>query len=229
MADDKILDKVRALLAKAAGTEYPAEAEAFLAKAEALMARHAIDQAMLDNSDRSNDEPAMRVIRLGAPYPVAKAILLQEIAVAHRCQSVYGYGPDRNDAHVFGFQSDLDAVELLFASLLAHGVRTMLAETPVGNTRSFRNSFLQQYAWRIGERLQAARRVAEREYESETGVSSGLVLAGRDDMVRSVMPSTVSRRTTSSGRGGRAGRSAANSADLGQQRVAGGVRGAIGG
>mgnify|MGYP003491477332 CR=1 FL=1 len=44
MADDKILDKVRALLAKAAGTEYPAEAEAFLAKAEALMARHAIAQ-----------------------------------------------------------------------------------------------------------------------------------------------------------------------------------------
>ena len=45
--DDPVLAKVRALLAQAESTTFEAEAEAFTAKAQELMARHAIDAALL--------------------------------------------------------------------------------------------------------------------------------------------------------------------------------------
>ena len=43
-----VLDKVRALLAKAESTTFDAEAEAFTAKAQELMARHRIDRAVFE-------------------------------------------------------------------------------------------------------------------------------------------------------------------------------------
>jgi hypothetical protein len=45
--DERILDKVRALLAKAESTEFPEEAEALSARAQELMAKYSIDQAVL--------------------------------------------------------------------------------------------------------------------------------------------------------------------------------------
>ena len=43
---DRILDKVRALLAKAESTQYAEEAAAYTAKAQELIATHAIDIAV---------------------------------------------------------------------------------------------------------------------------------------------------------------------------------------
>ncbi|MDP9441581.1 MAG: DUF2786 domain-containing protein, partial [Actinomycetota bacterium] len=45
--DDRILSRVRALLAKAESTEFAPEAEAFTEKAQELMARYAIDDPVL--------------------------------------------------------------------------------------------------------------------------------------------------------------------------------------
>ena len=45
--DDKLLLRVRQMLAKAESTTYEAEAEAFTAAAQQLMARPSIDEAML--------------------------------------------------------------------------------------------------------------------------------------------------------------------------------------
>ena len=50
-ARDKMMARIRALLAKAEGTEYAAEAEALTAKAQDLMTRHAIDEALLHAHD----------------------------------------------------------------------------------------------------------------------------------------------------------------------------------
>jgi hypothetical protein len=50
--DERILARVRALLAKAESTNYPAEAETFTAGAHALMARHSIDHALLAAAGR---------------------------------------------------------------------------------------------------------------------------------------------------------------------------------
>src|SRR5579875_2573250 len=45
--DEKMLARVRALLAKAEATTYPAEAETFTTAAQAMMARHSIDLSMI--------------------------------------------------------------------------------------------------------------------------------------------------------------------------------------
>ena len=67
-APDGILDKVRALLAKAESTQFEAEAEAFTAKAQELMTRHRIDRAVLNASDDLGDAPAGRRLGIDDPY-----------------------------------------------------------------------------------------------------------------------------------------------------------------
>ena len=49
---ESLLSKVRALLSKAESTEHEAEAEAFLAGAQRLIASHAIEQGELSEADR---------------------------------------------------------------------------------------------------------------------------------------------------------------------------------
>ena len=63
---------------------------------------------------------------------------------------------------VVGFPADLNAVELLFTSLLVQANTAMLRaggkkdEFGRSRTRAFRQSFLVSYAIRIGERLEEA-------------------------------------------------------------------------
>lgn len=58
--DDRVLARVRALLAKAESTEFPDEAEALLAKAQALISRHAIDRAAVAGETRPGGGAAAR-------------------------------------------------------------------------------------------------------------------------------------------------------------------------
>src|SRR5690349_24678935 len=60
--DAKVLDRVRALLAKAESTSYEEEADAFTAKAHQLMSRYAIDAALPDRG-RSAGGAASRRLR----------------------------------------------------------------------------------------------------------------------------------------------------------------------
>src|SRR4051794_37528109 len=66
-ADTRVLDRVRALLAKAESTDFPAEAEAFSAKAQELIARHSIEEA-LTARDRAEVVPFARRIGVDHPY-----------------------------------------------------------------------------------------------------------------------------------------------------------------
>ena len=60
------------------GTEFPAEAETLLAKAQELMARHAIDSAMV--AGPPGDGPTGVRVPVDDPYAGAKSILLGEVA-----------------------------------------------------------------------------------------------------------------------------------------------------
>jgi Protein of unknown function (DUF2786) len=157
-ADERVLGRVRALLAKAESSTFPAEAEAFTAGAQALMARHSIDLALLAATDRNfSDEPTGRRIGIDNPYEGQKAMLLEVVAQANRCRIVWSQ--QLGFCTAVGFPADLDAVDLLFTSLL---IQATTAMTQAGSrthangrsrTRSFRQSFLTAYADRIGERL----------------------------------------------------------------------------
>lgn len=57
----KIADTIRALLAKAASTEFEHEAEVFLAKAHELMEKHQLDASDLENDDPLGHEDAYEV------------------------------------------------------------------------------------------------------------------------------------------------------------------------
>jgi hypothetical protein len=234
--DTRLLDRVRALLAKAESTEYPAEAEAYTAKAQQLIARHSIDEALL--VARSGDAavvPFARRIGVDHPYEGEKASLLDAVARANRCHTVWS--PELGFLTVFGFDADIDAVDLLHTSLLVQANRAMaLAEPPGGKAgrarlKAFRQSFLVAFGVRIGERLAGAAQAALTEAASaqdcpaqdSPAVSAAdllPVLASRDEQVREAMQSAFPR--TVRARGGRAdsregwdsGRAAADRAAL---------------
>ncbi len=166
-ADTRILGKIRALLAKAESTEFPEEAEALSARAQELMAKHSIDHALLAAQSGNRDKPAGRRLPVDNPYESPKATLLHAVAQANRCRSVWQKA--LGISTVIGFPSDLDAVELLFTSLLVQANTAMLREGTKrdaygrSRTRAFRQSFLVAYALRIGERLSQATVHAEQE------------------------------------------------------------------
>ena len=132
--DERILNKVRALLAKAESTEFPEEAEALSARAQELMAKYSIDQAVLAARKGYKDSPAGRRLPVDNPYESPKASLLQMIASANRCRTVWY--KQLGMSTVIGFPADMDAVELLFTSLLVQANTAMLRAgangTPTG-------------------------------------------------------------------------------------------------
>ncbi len=223
--DAKVLAKVRALLAKAESTEFPEEAEALSTKAQELITRHAIDQALLVAGDPADGAPPVgRRVPVEDPYATGKAQLLSAIARANRCRMVwdksYGFGT------VFGYAGDLDAVELLHASLLVQATSAMAAAGSqvdargVSRTRSFRSSFLTAFAHRIGERLRATTETNIAAADEALGDGRLLpVLAAREDAVEAavaeVFPGLVAHRTSVGNRAGWiAGRVAADRAEL---------------
>jgi hypothetical protein len=160
--DERVLSRIRALLAKAEATTSEAEAEAFTAGAQERMARHSIDMAMVhaangDARGPRGERPANRRIWIDPPYEQSKTVLLNAVSAANRCRSVWT--KNIGFCTVIGFEPDLDAVEALFTSLLVQATMAMTRagriEEAGGRARSktFRQSFLAAYAFRIGERL----------------------------------------------------------------------------
>lgn len=224
--DGRVLAKVRALLAKAESTTFDEEADALTAKAQELMARYAIDQAMLHHGDPDEAPIGLRTA-IDDPYAGAKAHLLGVVASANRCRTVwfdsYGF------CTIFGFSVDIDIVEVLYTSLLVQATRAMTAAGSVrdsagrSRTRSFRQSFLVAFARRIDERLQNATGTAAAEAGEVHGGDLLPVLAGRcaavDDALADAFPQLVSRNLSVTNYAGWvAGRVAADMAVLGPEQ-----------
>jgi hypothetical protein len=235
-ADERLLGKIRALLAKAESTEFAEEAEALSARAQELMAKYSIDHALLAAESGRKEEPGGRRIAVDNPYEAPKASLLQTVAQANRCRIVWA--KELGLVTVIGFPADLDAVELLFTSLLVQANSAMLRAGTKrdahgrSRTRAFRQSFLVSYAIRIGERLSAAtghaeqQAAAEQAAQHQAGAGAGgkdLVpfLAARhqavDDAVDAMFGDTLTRsravRATDA-EGWQSGRAAADMASL---------------
>ncbi|MEU7926475.1 DUF2786 domain-containing protein [Micromonospora sp. NPDC049107] len=185
-----MLDRVRALLAKAESTTFPAEAEALTGKAQELIARHSIDEALLAAGTERGELPSGVRLGVETPYAGAKALLVQEVAAANRCEAIWS--DDLGFTTVLGWPADLVAVELLYTSLLVQATAAMLrgrAERRPGSgrrTKVWDESFLNAFALRIGERLRTATDAAtEAAGQTEAGADRLLpVLAARGEAVR---------------------------------------------
>ncbi|CAN5504672.1 DUF2786 domain-containing protein [soil metagenome] len=184
--DDPVLVKVRALLAQAESTTFDAEAAAFTAKAQELMARHAIDAALLWASSERNERPTTIRLPIDDPYADIKALLLHLMAQRSRCRAVRHVHYDL--VSVVGFASDVAATELLFTSVLVQSQAALQAEAakaaPGARTRSrsFRSSFLMSFTQRIDQRLAEINTAVEEGAGDHRG-SLVPVLAARDDAV----------------------------------------------
>ncbi|PSK95709.1 uncharacterized protein DUF2786 [Murinocardiopsis flavida] len=235
-ADPRMLDKVRALLAKAEATDFPKEAEALSARAQELMARNSIDYALLAANNGRRDATITRRIPVDGPYESPKAVLLEEVATANRCRSIlhgrWGL------ASVIGFASDIDAVEMLFTSLLVQATSAMTAEggrrraDGTSRTRSFRQTFLIAFAQRIGERLAESTAAAEEQAAAElSGADLLPVLAARDRAVDDAFAESFPEATFASagrtvdGEGWSSGTAAADRAELHARRRVGEAHG----
>ena len=215
---DRLLHRIRGLLAKAEATDHPAEAETFTAKAQELMTRHAVDEAVLRNNQHEDIPVATRRVHLESPYAGVKATLLDAVARPNRCRTVLLVSYDISV--LVGTPLDVDQTEMLFTSLLIQATRAM---AEAGHRRAgsfdrsaaFRRSFLTAYATRIGERLQEADRSTTATYGAELVP----LLQREADAVTAEFerqfPHTVSRGSGYlDARGWEAGRAAADRAAL---------------
>lgn len=196
--ESRMLTRIRALLAKAEATGFPEEAEALTAKAQELMARHSVDEALLSAQAPDPDAPGACRIGVEPPYEQAKAVLLDAVAGANHCRAVWN--EPLGFSTVVGFEADLEVVELLYTSLLVQA-QTAMAKAEAAQraggrkrTKTFRQSFLAAYAHRIGTRLTRA---------AETQVSDDLlpVLATREVAVTTRLDQMFPETTTTRLRG----------------------------
>lgn len=213
--DTRMVDRVRALLAKAESTQYPEEADAFTAKAQQLITEHCLHEAL--SAAAPKDQPGLVRILADDPYADAKSLLITAVAAANRCRAIWF---DRfGFATVVGYQADLEAVEIIHASLLVQATRSMAmvgSDHRLQRSPSFRRSFLFAFASRIGERLREAE-VIGRDAVADDRLLP--VLAARDsrveDVTNELFPHLVEQSVSiTNGHGWAAGKSAADHADL---------------
>jgi hypothetical protein len=215
--DAKALRTIRALLAKAESTEFEAESESFMAKAQELMTRHSIDLAILAAAAHGGSATIgveSRRVHVENPYADEKSVLLHVIAEANGAKAIWM--PDVGIATVMGDPVDLRLTDVMFTSLLLQAQRFSDRRTP-----RFRRAFFLAFASRVGERLEESRKVATAEAEIEYGSALAPVLAHKatavEEAYRAAFPDAVTReRRTVDAAGWYAGRDAANRADIGK-------------
>jgi hypothetical protein len=229
-APDKLLDRVRKLLAKAeAEGVTPPEAQALTAKAAELMARYGIDRALLAAARPETDAPGSRMVDLDNPWKRVKAHLLCGLGAAMRCQCILLTTRTGLQVHIFGFDSDIERTDVLYTSVLvqmSHGLATAIVPDRA-SPRAWRRSWLLGFGAAVITRVKAAEQAARATAEqgqAETGKSTALVLADRSLVIKAAVqreyPVTRAARTTYSGTGYGAGYEKGQRADLGTRRVA---------
>jgi hypothetical protein len=196
MADErqKILGRVRALLDQAEGKGVtPEEAEAFSAKAAALLAKYGLDMAILAATRPEADGMGGKKIATPPPYAEAKYTLLVRVGQPMRLQTVLlkerGYdGKNRwyYRVHLIGYRSDIERAELLYTSLSIQAFNALqhVALGAYGMRKSAdRDSWMDGYSYAINQRLIRIEAGAQTAAEQTTpGV--GIVLADRNTLAR---------------------------------------------
>jgi hypothetical protein len=218
-APDRLLDRVRKLLAKAEAEGVTVEeAQALTAKAAELMAKYGIDRA--DN----------RIVEIYNPWARVQAHLLCGLAAALRCQCILLSASDGQRVHVFGYASDIERADVLYTSVLVqmwHGLVAAQVPARADNVRAWRRSWLLGYTAAVIAKVRAAEQHAEQAATvTETGAASSratLVLADRSMVIRqtvaSAYPHTRTARVTYTGGGYGAGYAQGKRADIGTRRI----------
>lgn len=205
--EDSILDKVSALLAKAEASEFPEEADAFVSKAQSLATVHAIDLAVARQHRAKKlrrEEPMVKRVYIGKGGTKGLhyfADLLMQIGFPNDLRFTIAH--NSTFINLFGFPSDIEVVEAMYASLSAQMVAAAneaikrgdhklpenryLSDT-TGQWRSdarvFKGSFYEGFTHAVSRRLWAARNDAVQGQEVKSSLNGELVLKRKSDEVK---------------------------------------------
>ncbi|GAA3951635.1 DUF2786 domain-containing protein [Gordonia caeni] len=126
MRDDKLLTRIAGLLRQAEGTDNQHEAEAFLAAAQRLATASSIDLAVARDHDpalRSRSTPITRQVMIGTAGKRGLRTYVQLFVQIGRANDLTcDVASNSTYVMAYGFSSDLDTVEALYASLVVQMV-----------------------------------------------------------------------------------------------------------
>jgi uncharacterized protein DUF2786 len=171
---EDVADKVRKLLTQAEDpAATPEEAQTFTMKAQQLMSKYSIDQAMVLDTGKTGVITA-RGWEVPGPYANRKVGLVSAVARANECRAIYtDLGGGRRHIEVVGYPTDVDWVETLSGSLdiqLAGALLTATRAKPPGvHGRTFNVGFVQGFIAEIATRLAKARQQAIAEADAVAG------------------------------------------------------------
>lgn len=243
MSDEKYIDKVMKLLAKAEKTT-PEEAEALVAKATELMVRHEIDEAMLATAQglRVQDTIVEKRILFRGTYSIGQRDLMFAVGRAQGFRLIQGGSGALIWGTWIGFKRDIAAAEMLLTSLLIQQAREanrfMKDNPPPDHATAFEKFALKRshtlgFAEGVGSIIRQARRAATEEAQAahaaaspDSDTSVALVLKSKDEQVKDWYDTRYgklragrARRLSTSYSARDAGVSAGRSANLGGTAV----------
>lgn len=185
---EDVIRKIQALLAKAESTTHEEEADAFFAKAQELMVKHAIDEEALKHAGgnvKAEEIVLVEVhIKQGQPGTKPRQSFLGQIAQSLNCRMWVYTGSGRSV--VCGHQTDATFAALLYNSvqLQLHASLLRAVRQERRNTAEwgepfregvFRRNFIEGYlarvAWRISDRY--------RKVDETHGTGTSIVLRSR--------------------------------------------------
>jgi len=217
MSENGYAEKINKLLRQAESTEFEEERDAFVEKAQELMTRYSIDEAMLamqrGESDKGEKPEAIvqESMMFEGMYGKAHISLAFSVARANHCRAYQStWGASKTWFYWVGFSSDVARVKLLITSLEVQTVGAREAwwkqvsedysQFTPARRFSVRREFDLSFGDEVGTRLRAASRKAteaakvEFAQVSEAKVESmGLALRKRDDAVNDWMDTHVGK------------------------------------
>ena len=111
---ERVIDKIRGLMAKAESSEFEEERNAFLDKATELMAKHRVDMAMLQLAGNKADDPVeTRLITLTYQHIPKQGLLAGTCTLF----DIHAIRSGKKNVSLIGHKSDLDMYETLFVGL----------------------------------------------------------------------------------------------------------------
>lgn len=213
MAQD-VAEKVALLLAKAEGTDNPAEAEAYTRKAETLMMKYSLDQAEIAAKRPGTKVDEIVTIRIPVVSQYAAALVGYGYAVSDAFslrayqQLTTGQGAKATSwIWLVGHKSDAEQAETLVKSLLvqaehamkfwwANEGRVTCAALPKSKQYAARREFFYAFASGVRSRLAEVRKTVV----SEAGSGAELVLVDRKKQVDQWAASNIRTSKTTAGR-----------------------------
>lgn len=226
-ASESTINRVRALIAKAESSPFPAEATAFMAKAQFLIDQYAIDQARLKGVDPST--VGHEELDMAGTYTTERATIWGVVAQANRCTALTmsQYGSRAvTSMTLIGRREDREFVKLVSTSLELQAVRQMKAletdrawASPVVQRRSFLRGFANEINQRLIE--------SKRHQQAFGSAATTLELASSAVDHYTAEHFDVTERRSQSQLDGASfsrGRRAGANADVGSTRLRGGRR-----